>query len=146
MKPGYLRPVLDLESGDTNTTKAQLSDWVVRFMNTIVAAKGSGATPLIYVNTNFATNELDATVSGYDLWLARPSPAAIRRTAIRSRPRGSRIRTACGATGTPAVEVLAVRHADSRPESDPRPGIGPEVDLEVVHDDVTPLASFKVPA
>jgi MYXO-CTERM domain-containing protein len=75
MTPGYLRPVLDLEldsSPDPTTpplTKAQLSLWSNAFMDHIEQL--SGVEPLIYTNTNFATNEVDTSLSHRDLWLAR---------------------------------------------------------------------------
>ena len=75
MTEGYLRPVLDLEldaNPDPSTpplSKAQLSLWSNTFMDHIEQL--AGVEPLIYMNTNFATNEVDTSVSDRDLWLAR---------------------------------------------------------------------------
>jgi GH25 family lysozyme M1 (1,4-beta-N-acetylmuramidase) len=81
MTSGYLRPVLDLEvdggfeDNDLLTpatpalSPAQMSLWANTFMNHVETL--SGAEPLIYLNTSFATNEVDATMRDHDLWLAR---------------------------------------------------------------------------
>ena len=73
MTPGYLRPVLDLER-DANAepitlSKAQLSLWSNTFMDHVELL--SGVEPLIYTNTDFATNKVDTSLSDRDLWLAR---------------------------------------------------------------------------
>jgi GH25 family lysozyme M1 (1,4-beta-N-acetylmuramidase)/uncharacterized protein (DUF2141 family) len=70
MSNGYLRPVVDVEDGET-LGKAALSQWVVSFVNEVKRLK-PGANPLIYCNTNFASNYLDATVvaAAPDLWIA----------------------------------------------------------------------------
>jgi GH25 family lysozyme M1 (1,4-beta-N-acetylmuramidase) len=75
MTPGYLRPVLDLErdaNPDPTTpalSKAQLSLWSNTFMDHVELL--SGVEPLIYTNTDFATNKVDTSLSDRDLWLAR---------------------------------------------------------------------------
>jgi GH25 family lysozyme M1 (1,4-beta-N-acetylmuramidase) len=75
IKPYYqgtnqcLRPVLDLETlSNTRDEKTFLSNWVNSFATTMHNALGFY--PLIYTNTNYATNYLNSTVSQYDLWLA----------------------------------------------------------------------------
>jgi autotransporter-associated beta strand protein len=138
MKPGYLRPVLDLESGNNNTNAAQLSDWVVRFMNTIVANKG--VTPLIYVNTNFAFNEVNSSVAVYDLWLARPSASSDSQNGDPVTPIGFAHPYGVWGNGTPKPWKFW-----QYSQSGSCPGISGAVDLDVVHEEVTPLASFKVP-
>src|SRR5690606_21739243 len=40
MKPGYLLPVFDLESGNTTHSTASLTAWGLEFMETIYASKG----------------------------------------------------------------------------------------------------------
>lgn len=76
MVPGYLRPVLDLEAGDVNLTASQLTEWALRFCNAIAAAKGEFARPIIYLNTNYATNEVTSLLArSHPLWLARPDVA-----------------------------------------------------------------------
>jgi GH25 family lysozyme M1 (1,4-beta-N-acetylmuramidase) len=64
-----LRPVLDLEElAGVADEKTFLSNWVNNFATTLHSR--IGFYPLIYCNTNFATNYLNSTVSQYDLWLA----------------------------------------------------------------------------
>jgi GH25 family lysozyme M1 (1,4-beta-N-acetylmuramidase) len=65
---GYLRPVLSVEYG-SSLGKAALTQWVHDFASTVQTA--TGVEPIIYTNSNYATNYLDATVASYDLWLAR---------------------------------------------------------------------------
>lgn len=70
---GYIRPVLVIEEG-SGLGKTALSQWVNDFSDTVTAAKS--VQPIIYTNTNYATNFLDSSVIDHDLWLARPiSPA-----------------------------------------------------------------------
>jgi GH25 family lysozyme M1 (1,4-beta-N-acetylmuramidase) len=69
--PGYvLRPALDLEEvpNDGRAIKPYESQWVRDFMG--VVQSRLGVTPIIYTNTNYATNYLESNISQYDLWLA----------------------------------------------------------------------------
>jgi lysozyme len=67
LEEGYLRPVLDLEQGADLGTET-LSNWVHDWMNTVKTA--TGVEPILYVNSNYANNHLDSSVSQYDLWIA----------------------------------------------------------------------------
>ena len=69
MSLGYIRPVLDLESGQFDLDRTALSAWVHAFMGEVKAQ--TGVEPLIYCNYTFAANYLDESVSKYDLWFAR---------------------------------------------------------------------------
>jgi GH25 family lysozyme M1 (1,4-beta-N-acetylmuramidase) len=75
MTAGYLRPVLDLEQDsnpDPSTpalSKAELSLWCNTFMDQVETL--SGVEPLIYTNTNFATDKIDTSLIDRDLWIAR---------------------------------------------------------------------------
>jgi GH25 family lysozyme M1 (1,4-beta-N-acetylmuramidase) len=78
MTAGYLRPVLDLEQG-SQMSQAALTTWALRFTNTIAAAKGEAARPIIYMNRNYANVEIDGVTSAggkkmtdHPLWLADP--------------------------------------------------------------------------
>jgi GH25 family lysozyme M1 (1,4-beta-N-acetylmuramidase) len=78
MTAGYLRPVLDLEAGNQLSTSA-LTTWALRFTNTVAAAKGEAARPIIYMNRNYANVEIDGTttvggkkITDHPLWLADP--------------------------------------------------------------------------
>jgi GH25 family lysozyme M1 (1,4-beta-N-acetylmuramidase) len=68
MMTGYLRPVLDIETGDS-LTKAELSQWVNKFLDEV--EKRTGVSPLIYCGTAFATSNLNQTVTDHDFWIAR---------------------------------------------------------------------------
>jgi lysozyme len=73
-QPGIrLRPVLDVEKlptpGEfTGTTKAYLSEWIRDFVGVVVDRLGFE--PLIYSNTNYASNYFETNINQYDLWLA----------------------------------------------------------------------------
>ncbi len=69
---GYLRPMLDMEEagGTTPVGAANLSDWTNDFISDIIAAKGAGAEPVIYCNTNYAQNYFNSTVASRDLDVA----------------------------------------------------------------------------
>jgi len=69
IKEGYLRPVLDAEDGAA-LGKAALNEWWNDFINEF--ERLSGVEPIIYANTNFATNLIDASLAAeHDLWIAR---------------------------------------------------------------------------
>lgn len=82
MKPGYLLPVLDLESGNSQS-QAALTQWCVDYMNTLFAAKGIN--PIVYTNSSYNNDEVTAQVAWNNYtttpktsprtyqWLARPS-------------------------------------------------------------------------
>ncbi len=67
LKEGYLRPALDLEEG-ASIGKAALSNWVHKWMDTVKSE--TGIEPIIYVNSNYANNYLDSSVTKYNLWIA----------------------------------------------------------------------------
>jgi GH25 family lysozyme M1 (1,4-beta-N-acetylmuramidase) len=64
---GFLRPVLDLEDGST-LGKTALSQWTNDWCAAVQAALG--VDPIIYCNTNYASNFLDASVNTHPLWIA----------------------------------------------------------------------------
>src|SRR5688572_8880878 len=68
--PGFLPPVLDLEVGGVNTTagKAFLSNWANDWCTTVRTA--TGVDPIIYLNTNYATNFVNASVNTHRVWIA----------------------------------------------------------------------------
>lgn len=73
-KSGYLYPALDLEEGCGTLSASQLSQWVVQWMNTvegyIQAHEGQSIAPILYMDTNYATNCVDSSVTAYPLWVA----------------------------------------------------------------------------
>src|SRR6478609_6186952 len=60
MKPGYLLPVLDLESGNGQTTAA-LTQWSLDYINTI--HNTVGIYPIVYVNSSYANDEVTAALA-----------------------------------------------------------------------------------
>lgn len=77
MRPGYLLPVMDLESGQPNDpagtpgrSSAQLSQFAVDFANRIKAV--IGVAPFVYINQNYA-NYIDSSVPAAmpNNWVAR---------------------------------------------------------------------------
>lgn len=72
MTEGYLRPVLDLETGAAQLNDAQLSYWANSFMDEVELL--TGAEPLVYMNRNFATRYVDSSMAGRDLWIADWAP------------------------------------------------------------------------
>ena len=69
MTTGYLRPMVDVESNPGGLTDPQLADWVNDFCSRIQQLTG-GVDPIIYCNTNYATNFLTAANTIHDLWIA----------------------------------------------------------------------------
>lgn len=124
-----LRPVLDLEVAGVSTTagKAFLSNWVNDFMNRVVALKGASAEPIIYVNSNYASNYLNSTVASRTLWIANwpssPNPQ----------------------TGSPATGVFSNWAFWQYTSSGSVSGISGNVDLDVVHGDIDYLHRFVIP-
>jgi GH25 family lysozyme M1 (1,4-beta-N-acetylmuramidase) len=71
--PGYLRPALDVEGNNLTLSKAGLTDWIIAFCNEIIAQRGAGAAPIIYMSRSSAANEVDSRLATYDFWLAYPT-------------------------------------------------------------------------
>jgi autotransporter-associated beta strand protein len=70
MRPGYLPPVLDLESGQSQRTSAELTAFCVEFSDRIYARLG--IRPMIYINGNYANYMQSSIVSAFpNLWSAR---------------------------------------------------------------------------
>jgi lysozyme len=66
LRPGYLRPVLDVETG-SELGKQALSQWVHTWMDTV--KQQTGIEPILYTYSNFTRN-FDMSVTRYALWLA----------------------------------------------------------------------------
>jgi len=64
---GYLRPVLDLEQG-SYLGEDVLSTWIHDWMQTVENL--TGVQPILYVNSNYANNFLNISLTCYDLWIA----------------------------------------------------------------------------
>jgi RHS repeat-associated protein len=82
---GYLRPVLDVEDGSSLGASA-LSAWVNTWCTTVQNA--TGVDPIIYCNTDYATNYLNASVTSHNLWIANWSTSYGDPTTTGSPPAG----------------------------------------------------------
>src|SRR5262249_713294 len=67
--PDKLRPVIDVEGNNANLSDTALTDWVIAFINEVVAARGPAAEPIIYTTSSFTTAHFDSRMSNYDLWI-----------------------------------------------------------------------------
>ena len=69
---GYLRPVVDIETGNGAAVgSANLSDWTNTFINYVINnGGGSRVEPLIYCNTNYAQSYFNSTIATRKLWIA----------------------------------------------------------------------------
>jgi lysozyme len=127
MRAGFIPPVLDMESGGPSMTTAQLSDWTNEFMNRVRAL--TGVTPLIYCNTNYATNELNSTVTQWPLWIANWGD------------NGDPLTTGsppCGVWGPGNFKFWQYSSTGSVP------GIAGNVDLDVFNGDAAALDAFLI--
>ena len=68
MTNGHLRPVIDLERGNALST-SDLTDWVLAFVNEVVALKGPERRTDRVHHLQFAVGELDSRVANLDLWI-----------------------------------------------------------------------------
>ena len=71
--PGRLRPALDVEGNNLTLSVSALTDWIIAFSNEIIAQRGAGAAPIIYMSRSSAKNEVDSRLANYDFWLAYPT-------------------------------------------------------------------------
>ena len=87
MKPGYLLPVLDLESGNGQSTAA-LTQWCLDYINTL--HNTVGIYPIVYTNSAYNNDEVTAAVAFANIaprggptnpityqWVARPGSASL---------------------------------------------------------------------
>src|SRR5262249_43167906 len=107
---------------------------------TIVAAKGLGAQPSIYLNTSYATSEVDSSVNYLNLWLSRPSTSSDSQNGDPITPAG--FTNPYGVWNSTRTNAWTFWQYDI-PSVDPNPimvpGVQNEVDLDVVHGDGTYL-------
>lgn len=71
--PGRLRPALDVEGSNLNLSVSALTDWIIAFCNEVVAQRGAGTMPIIYMGRASAKSEVDSRLANYDFWLAYPT-------------------------------------------------------------------------
>lgn len=147
MRPGFLRPVLDLEDGDVETQPAGLANWAVAFADKIYAAKG--VYPIIYTNSNYAKNEIGSGVLPklQDLWLARPAGSVDPQTGQPPTPSGYPNPYGQWAGVTPPWKFWQYYIPPAAPSSYIAvPGIPLRVDLDVANGDIEFVKDFLVPA
>jgi GH25 family lysozyme M1 (1,4-beta-N-acetylmuramidase) len=123
--PGYLRPVLDLETG-SNLGATALTDWVIAFVNEIISNRGPGAAPIIYVTQTYAFSALDTRISNFDLWIAT---------------QGTGLNPATDNPGTGVFSNWSFWQYNTATAG----GISP-IDLDVCHSEFKTLDSFLIPA
>ena len=70
MKPGYMRPVYDLEDGNEELNNTQLTNFVLRFNDTLKKYKGPAAQIIVYAGTSYA-NSVNEPLSQFPLWMPR---------------------------------------------------------------------------
>lgn len=132
--PGHLRPVLDLEGSSLTLSTTALTDWVLAFVNRVVAVKGPAAEPIIYATRSTAVFELDSRVASLDLWLAYwnagvdPATAEPPPTASWPDPTGNFDNWVLWQYSSTASFA----------------GISP-LDVDVVHSEYTPLSALIIP-
>jgi len=74
LKPGYLRPVLDLENDEDHNSfpwrlgNPALSKWVQEFINAV--EDETGVQPILYTFVDYAENWLNSSLNQTDLWIA----------------------------------------------------------------------------
>ena len=152
MKPGYLRPVFDLEAGNTQRTRAELTNFALDFANRIYDAKG--VYPLVYINSSYANDEVDARATVMDMWIARwPNQANPDQINLNGDPPAASSYPNVYGVWNPAYpqipnptpwkfwQYASTGHV---------PGIGngttDPVDLDVAHGDVEYVKQFLMPA
>ena len=74
IKTGYMYPALDLEQDCGTLSVSQMSSWVVTWGDTvesdISSSYGFQMVPTIYMNSNYANNCVDSSVTQFRLWIA----------------------------------------------------------------------------
>lgn len=126
---GHLRPVLDIEGSNSQLTASALTDWVIAFINEVVAMRGSLAAPIIYTTPFFTNNRFDARIANYDLWIADQSNL--------NDPQA----------GNPSASDLGQFSNWSFWQYDVGTAGGiSSIDLDVVHGEYKPLSSFVIPS
>jgi lysozyme len=122
--PGKLRPVIDVEGNNQNLSASALTDWVIAFVNEVVAMRGPAAEPIIYTTSFFTSQRFDSRIADYDLWI---------RSNFADPQTGNP--TGLGNFNDWTIWQYNVGSAG---------GISP-IDLDVVHTETTSLSSLVIP-
>ena len=144
MRPGYLRPVVDVE-GPNTSSKTVVTNFVLQFSDRIFAV--TGVRPIVYVNVSYANDEVDSRLNSHDLWLARYSTAVDPLTAVDVAPASGYPNT-YGVWNPTYPTMPAVRPWDfwQYSSTGSTPGIAGNVDQDVANGDINFVKDFLVPA
>ncbi|HVT27525.1 MAG TPA: glycoside hydrolase family 25 protein, partial [Lacipirellulaceae bacterium] len=131
---GYLRPVLDVETGFGLTTTA-LSNWINTFCSYVTSHAGADADPLIYMSSSPAGSEVNSSVTTHPLWVANyPSNAEDPPAPTGNPP-----------AGTGVWSDWTFWQYSSKGTSATVPGISSTyVDLDVAHGDINFVQQFVI--
>lgn len=147
MRPGYLRPVLDLEAGSSRSRTA-LTDFALEFSDTIFNA--TGVRPLVYINSSYATDEVDARINTHDLWIARWVDTSVVnvQTVVDPPAAGGSYPNVYGVWNPTYPTMPAQRPWDfwQYKSTGPVAGIGNPVDQDIANGDLEFVKDFLVPA
>lgn len=147
MRPGYLRPVLDLEAGNSQRTRTALTNFALEFSDTIFNA--TGVRPLVYINSSYATDEVDARLNTHDMWLARwVDPTVVNIQTVLDPPAASGYPNVYGVWNPTYPTLPAQRPWDfwQYKSTGPVAGIGNPVDQDIANGDIEFVKDFLVPA
>ena len=154
MRPGALLPTLDVEAGDTQTTAAQLTAWCMEFSDRILAA--TGVRPLVYINANYATNEVTSAINVHNLWLARylytssQSPTQATRDSYAAQAQTIAPPTPSGYSSPYGVFKTAANPVPwnfwQYSDGGRTPGISGDVDQDIANGDINYVRQFLIPA
>ncbi|MDB5294104.1 MAG: glycoside hydrolase family 25 [Phycisphaerales bacterium] len=145
---GYLRPVLDLESGGLGSdsaapndglTKSNMSVWANAFLDEVQRLKG--VLPIVYANTYYATSFIDSTVAARTaLWVANYNSGNQYGDPLTtgSPPTGS-----WGSSGQ--TWSFWQYSADGNGKGPTYGATSADIDLDVFRGDLTALRAFVVP-
>jgi GH25 family lysozyme M1 (1,4-beta-N-acetylmuramidase) len=128
---GYLRPVLDIETGYGTLTASQMTDWVLAFSQEIVNNRGAAAEPIVYCTQFYANEEFDSRLASNTLWVEATG--------------GDPTYTGPPTNGFPSATGAFTNWAFWQYNlSGTAGGISP-IDLDVCHDEFMPLSSYLIP-
>ncbi len=127
--PGWLRPVLDIETTSSNLTPSVMSDWVIAFSQEIINNRGAGAAPIVYCSQYFANFQFDSRLAGYALWIQASggSNPAILPT-----------------NGFPSATGVFTNWSFWQYEAGAAGGISP-IDLDIANGELGPLSAYRIP-
>jgi GH25 family lysozyme M1 (1,4-beta-N-acetylmuramidase) len=144
MRPGYLRPVVDVE-GTNTSTPAVVTNFVLQFTDRIFAV--TGVRPIVYVNSSYANSEVDSRLNTHDLWLARYTSAVDPLTVV-DVPAAGGLPNVYGVWNPTYPTMPTTRPWDfwQYSSTGTTPGISGNVDQDVANGDINFVKDFLVPA